>query len=491
MACGQRIRQEREKRRMSQAEGKVRQRYLSGLYDFCSRYGKIKYPMRRGAEMKRTIRAVAALFALALSLSLTACGGKADAGPTQSALPDAPGLANAAPSGTSDAAGIELPQAEPEWPAVENNGGFFVRVGDEVWFRHYGGGTFDEPQLWGDFLSPWPSHPSASMLCCRSEADGTITEALPDDGFGPLWFGIDGFYLTRVTDTGVREAYFKALDGTETPLREGVVAGVSENGRYAAVQVDDGGRENTALYLYNGTRELQSVLPYQYAYYEFAAVTDAGALVYSCHEAAAGDIVSTLRQLDADGGETVLGTLPEQEFEFPPIDLRLEQCVLRDGEVYCVFAWYNGTGHFLTRSLCARAALSRPESLCVMELPAWATEDYSEILPQLYDSETDGVTIVQNLPGSLFAAGNSLFRFDAFGESELIAADLLDPPSHPDDEYFIKPIETAGDAAYLMVMSARRAPEEDVGWRMAYTPGELRYLRVPLDGEARVEALFP
>ena len=73
----------------------------------------------------------------------------------------------------------------------------------------------------------------------------------------------------------------------------------------------------------------------------------------------------------------------------------------------------------------------------------------------------------------------------------LITADLLDPPSHPDDEYFIKPIETAGEAVYLMVMSARRAPEEDVGWRMAYTPGELRYLRVPLDGEARVEALFP
>ena len=437
--------------------------------------------------MKDTLRHILRALALTLILllSLAACGGKTAAGAAQSDPPKTPEA-----SEPPDAASAGPSRSEPERPEVENNGGFFVRVGDAVWFRHYGGGTFDEPQLWGDFLSPWPSHPSASTLCRRGEADGSVTEALPDDGFGPLWFGIDGFYLTRVTDVDTREAYFKALDGTETPLREGVVAGVSEGGRYAAVQVDDGGQQNTALYLYDGTRELRSVLPGELAYLEYAALTDAGSLIYACHEYATGEFVSTLRQLDADGTETVLGTLPEQEFEFPPIDLRLEQCVLRGGEVYCVFAWYNGTGHFLTRSLCARAALSQPDSLRVMELPAWATDDYPGVPPQLYDSETDGVTIVQNLPGGLFVAENSLFRFDAAGESELIAADLLGQPSHPDEEYFVQPIETVGNAVYLMAMSARRSPEDDVGWRMAYTPGELRCLRVSLDSEPQVEPIF-
>ena len=436
--------------------------------------------------MKQIIRAAAVLLALSLSLSLTACGGKV-AGTEQPAPPEA-----AAQPNPSDIANAEPPLPEPERPAVENNGGYFVRVGDAVWFRHYGDGTFDEPQLWGDFLTPWPSHPSASTLCCRNEADGTITEALSDGGFGPLWFGTDGFYLTRVTDTGTREAYFRALDGTETPLREGVVAGVSDNGRYAAVQVDDGGENHTALYLYDGTREVRSVLPGELAYLEYAALTDAGSLIYACHGYGTGEFVSTLRQLDADGVETVLGTLPEQEFEFPPIDLQLEQCVLHDGEVYCVFAWYNGTGHFLTRSLCVRASLSHPDSLRAMETPAWAdADDLSDVLPKLCSSEADGVTIVQNLPGSLFAAGNSLFRFNASGESELIAADLLDQPSDPDEESFIKPIETVGGAVYLMVMNARRSPEDDIGWRMAYMPGELRYLRVPLDGEAQIESLFP
>lgn len=442
--------------------------------------------------MKHGIRMAAALLALTLSLSLTACGGKAAGETAQPAPPETLGLASAEPSGASDITNAEPPQSEPKRPEVENNGGYFVRVGDAVWFRHYGGGTFDEPQLWGDFLTPWPSHPSASTLCRRGEADGMVTEALPDNGFGPLWFGMDGFYLTRVTDTGAREAYFKALDGTETPLREGVVIGVSENGRYAAVQMDDGGESHTALYLYDGTRELRSVLPGEFAYLAFAALTDAGSLVYSCHGYGTGEFAGTLRQLDADGTETVLGTLPEQEFEFPPIDLRLEQCVLRDGEVYCVFAWYNGTGHFLTRSLCVRATLSRPDSLRVMETPAWAdADDLSDVLPKLRRSETGGVEIVQNLPDSLFVAGNSLFRFDDSGESELIAADLLAPSSGPDEESFAKPIEVAGGAVYLMAMSARRSPEDDVGWRMAYTPGELRYLRVPLDGEPQVEALLP
>ena len=431
--------------------------------------------------MKHMVRAAATLIALILPLILAACGGRAAAETTQSDPPEA-----------SDTANVGLPAPEPQHPEVENNGGYFVRVGGEVWFRRYGGGTFDEPQLWGDFLSVWPSHPSASALCRRSEADGTVAEVLPDGGFGPLWFGTDGFYLTRVTDTGEREAYFKALDGTETPLREGVVVGVSDNGRYAAVQLDDGGQQNTALYLYDGTREVRAVLPDELAYLEFAALTDAGSLIYSCHGYGTGEFVGTLRQLDAGGGETVLGTLPEQKFEFPPIDLRLEQCVLYDGEVYCVFAWYNGTGHFLTRSLCVRAALSQPDSLCAMEMPTWAdADDLSDVLPKLCPSDTDGVMIVQSLPGSLFVAENSLFRFDDSGESELIAADLLDQPPHPDDEYFVRPIETAGGAVYLMAMSARRSPEDDVGWRMAYTPpDELHYLRVPLDGEPRVEMIF-
>ena len=431
--------------------------------------------------MKYMVRAAAALLALILSLILAACGWKTTAGTAQSDPSKAPGTAVAEP-----------PQSEARRPEVENNGGYFVRVGGDVWFRRYGGGTFDEPQLWGDFLSPWPSHGSVSTLCRRGEADGTVTEALPDGGFGPLWFGTDGFYLTRVTDTGAREAYFKALDGSETPLREGVVAGVSDNGRYAAVRVDDGGPDHTALYLYDGTRELCSVRPGELAYLEFAALTDAGSLVYSCHGYGTGEFVSTLRQLDADGAETVLGTLPEQEFEFPPIDLRLEQCVLRGGEVYCVFAWYNGTGHFLTRSLCVRAALSRSDSLREMEMPAWADADgLSDVLPKLRQSDTGGVEIVQNLPGALFVAENSLFRFDASGGSELVAADLLGQPPHSDDEYFVQPIETAGGAVYLMAMSARRSPEDDVGWRMAYTPPDrLHYLRVPLDGAPRVETIF-
>ena len=432
--------------------------------------------------MKHMVRAAAALLALILSLILAACGGKAAAGTLQPAPPEPPKLPE-----TPDAVSAGPSQFEPERAEVENNGGFFVRVGGDVWFRHYGGKTFDEPQLWGDFLSAWPSHGSASTLCRRSEADGTVTEALPDDGFGPLWFGTDGFYLTRVTDTGAREAYFKALDGAETPLRKGVVAGVSDSGRYAAVQSDGGGEHHTALYLYDGTRELRSVLPGEHTYRECAALTDAGSLLYLCHDLTEKKLVSTLLQLDADGVETVLGTIFEPDSELF-LNLELEQCVLCGDEVCCVLAWYNGTGHFLSEALCVRATLSMPDSLRMMEMPVWT--DFPDVLPKLCPSETGGVTIVKNLPDSLAVAENSLFRFDASGESELIAADLLKQSTSPDEECLTQTVEAAGGGAYLMVMSARRSPDDDVGWRMAYAPGELRYLRVPFDVEPQAETLF-
>jgi len=178
-------------------------------------------------------RSFVALLLLIAALALTACAKQAQQEPVQFEPPKAPSQTEPAQPAQPAA------PAAAERPEVESNGGEFVRVDDQVWFRRYDDGAIDETQLWGEFLKAWPSHPVASTLCYYDEPRGAVVDAMTDDGFGALWFGVDGFYLSRPMGGADAEAYFKTLDGTETVLGEGRVAGVSDNGRFAAVQNGD------------------------------------------------------------------------------------------------------------------------------------------------------------------------------------------------------------------------------------------------------------
>ena len=88
--------------------------------------------------MKEYLRKAA--LAVFLVLTLSGCGGAGGAEPGASAQPPEAGTGSDRAVETIAAA----PETEPERPEVENNGGFFVRVGDRVWFRYYGEDAMDE-----------------------------------------------------------------------------------------------------------------------------------------------------------------------------------------------------------------------------------------------------------------------------------------------------------------------------------------------------------
>lgn len=370
-----------------------------------------------------------------------------------------------------------------ERPEVENNGGTFVRVGEQVWFRYYDEGTIDETQLWGNFLAVWPSHAVSSTLCYYDVNGDAVNEAFSDDGFGPLWFGVDGFYLSRSADGGQREAYFKALDGAETVLQGGYVAGVSDNGRFAVV-FSEGESDEGSLCVYEGTEKLRFV-PYEDHYQEFCAVTDDGALLYLDRGS------DHLCELKADGTTTVLGALsaPEDYGGFG-YAWELEQCLVNGDEVWCAFGSYEGTGHFLSDVLCVRAQRGAENSLEAVE--DQPTTEYP-FVPKLYVGADGEVCRAEHEPGEVGLndglRGDLVLYEDA--AERVIALNFLRSNIYNDEGYgkSVQTMETIGDAAYLIVADAFRDEANDVGWRMAFAPGEFYYLRVPFSGSG-VETLY-
>ena len=443
-------------------------------------------------RMKRSGKSVALALALCLLASMLAgCGQKAPA-PAAAQEPPAAAQAPAAEKQPSAPAAPQETPAAPEAarPAVENNGGWFVRVGDQVWFRRYGDGTLDETQLWGEFLTTLPSHGGTSELCRYDEKTGKVDAVLEDDGYGRLWYGTDGFFLTRVeegADGAINtHVYFRSPDGAEQELCEGTVNGVSDNGRFLALWHDG------ELTVYEGLEKRYAVPTKDNSmnYMEFAALTDDGDILYVDRDDTVMPAAVTLCQHRLDGSTVELGALPypeETDFFDGPV---LEKCLLDGGDAFFLFAWYQGTGHFFADAVCVRATLGAADSLRELEQPERREGDVDSA-PQLYRG-ANGVALGFVPPDSLSlsdAGCGDLLWHRSETDAVTLAADFIPESPYENGGLIIQSQEVVGGAAYLTVAQAYRMPEEDIGWRAAYMPGEFYYLRVPLRENAEVETL--
>jgi hypothetical protein len=84
---------------------------------------------------------------------------------------------------------------------VKNNGGMYIKIGDDYWFRFYPVEANEQTALWGEYSShPVPGY-EKKMKCLKP--DGTLTDAFTDTGYGRIWYINGKFYLTdRDKSTG-------------------------------------------------------------------------------------------------------------------------------------------------------------------------------------------------------------------------------------------------------------------------------------------------
>lgn len=426
--------------------------------------------------MKQRRWIIAALLALVAVFAAALCG--CTAKPVES--PNAaPPTVEAQPAAQPEQIAAE-PESAPAPVCVENNGAYFVRLSDGVYFHRYGSLAMGEAVLWGDFLGYLDTEQNAAVLCRVDPESGAVTELFEDGCGGKLYWCGDRFYCKRSADDGVHVCTVQ-LDGTVADFGCGSVAGVSEDAAYVALWrygedealrvLDAEGAERCALSVPEGS------------YYEFCGMCGDTAVYLDLTDGHA-----TLCAVNA-AGTVALGELPmESEFEYP----QCEQFLCDGGDVYCLFASYEGSAAMLNDFTVVRAKTGEPGSLTIVQegYDAAQMPDVSEYaLPRLTLSD-GALSYSAALSGTVELtdgiSGDLVYHETPERATRLSAGFIR---AIEQDGLRIQTAEAVDGAAYLIVASMERAPDEDIGWRWAYRLNELYYLRLPLTEDAAVETL--
>jgi len=364
----------------------------------------------------RKIQAVA--FAAALVVALNGCGTKELRKTEEPKAEKQPAITEAA---EEEAVPTPEAQEEVEEPAEETvsvvgNGEFFIQVGNRVYFRQYDEKALSNSALWGDFYSAAPENGSA-QICYLEDGHGRAEVAFADQGYGPLYFYKDRFYLKDSTS-----CYSVKEDGSDRQR----------------VSLD---RNNLADFFVNG----------KYLYYtELNGDTDA----------------VKVKDLDTDKDTTVF-QMPQSDLGYP----QLSQAEVVDGQVYLGVWYVAGSAAIYQGGEIYRAPLdgSNPKGELLKTVGVNEESEEDSIWEmRTFSVNSDGtVKIYDHKPNSAWVLDGDLYISNGNGIASCKNRGFLEDTTG----FFSKRVEQVCQLEgniYAIVNTVRRSAEYDIGWREAY-----------------------
>ncbi|MBR6259480.1 MAG: hypothetical protein IKR21_04645, partial [Oscillospiraceae bacterium] len=305
---------------------------------------------------------------LALMLLLTACAEKSSGDDVPAPQPE-PAVTEKDP---------ETPEtAEPVTYEVENNGGYFVRVDDGVYFRRYGQDSVYKTALSGSFVGGYLATGGQSEIVRYDLNTGKTETVFNDKGSGELYFADGGFYLRQAEGLYGKVSFF-SLDGeTVKDITIGNIVGVSKGGTIAAQSYEERDGVFTDIYRLIKGGEVTDEFVFTDTV-TFAGVTD-DALYIMKSDFDTESYATTYTILEMSGEDTiVLGTLPASEDS--TAGAVVEQFLETEDEVCFVFGYYAGTMHSLNDCMAAKATPGEEDSLSVFDAPEGGSGEVQKVL---------------------------------------------------------------------------------------------------------------
>ncbi|MBE7008355.1 MAG: hypothetical protein E7422_04310 [Ruminococcaceae bacterium] len=410
---------------------------------------------------------------LTLVLALAACGQKA---PEPKATPDA---AENAPVADAQQAQTE------EKDEVENNGGYYVRVNDKVYFRRYGADALGRVAVLGQFAEYW-NVDGESEIVSLDLASGELTALYTEMGSGPLWYGDGGFYLSE-NYGGESAVFWYALDGSKAErVCAGVVLGVTEGGMLAVERADYDMKYRTFYSLYADKKPVaEAELTGDFST-TYAGVTDNGLFLVKTTNTEDDPPVteSSLLQITPKGEVLDLGALPELE-NYGFFDVQVDRFLAFGDKVAVGVGYYAGTGHFLNDMAFAEATASREGS--VRELTVDVETEYEGDMPRLTLDESGALSMAAVLPGELRIdyEDGSLDVYED-GAWRTLAEGVCPQRAEGCGYRRIEQhMDYVGGTAYVTLACTHSLPQDDIGWREASALLDMLYLAVGDGGEVK------
>ncbi len=413
------------------------------------------------------------ILTLALTLLLAACGQK-----PKTAAPETP---------PAPISGGEQTQAETKIE-VENNGGYYVRVNDKIYFRRYGADALGATATFGEFAGEW-NVDGESELVALDPVSGKTETLFAETGGGPLRYGDGGFYLHEVVNERDCVGWY-ALDGSDSELLcAGRPLGITEDGLLAVESTEYTDSYHATYTFYRdkkpvGKAETDNVL---YG----AGLTEKGLFLIGENDGDA-DGAFYVWQIAPDGGIINLGALPETQDDIAYYIAQPDRFLDMGDKVVIGVGYYAGTGHFLNEAQFVEATPGQENTVRELEFPEDVDgEGYdAEGMPYPVPAADGTVAFAPALAGALRIG----WKTEDSGALEIYENGgwrVLREHFKPDyaDGYGYRCIEQhmeyISGTAYVTLACAHASPVGSVGWRDAFTLLDMVYLAVDGGGTVR------
>jgi len=387
----------------------------------------------------------------------------------------------------------QKPNKAAKAPEIENNGGYFVRCGDYVYFRIYGPDALPDTALFAGFMQPVPG--SMSSIWRLNLKTNQYEKLFNDGGYGGLWFFQDALWLNRSTEYG-DIVYNVDLETYEKhDITWGRIACISSDASHLVYEgtLDNG----TQAFFVTGEEEMDQVVYATEGEHLVCCGAVGRDLYFISRNYSADEERDELWQMQSpvgngDGKLICLGVFPKEEGS----SSEFVQFLPAKDRVYVSVEYRQGTGHFYAGSHYVSAIPGKEDSMELLDEEADAVR--GRLFEKLQkETGNSGETYEEeSMKMYLDGSGKLGFSYHAAGEVGLRYNDgafdlvLYESPEAlssedaqtvfenwlPEFEYASEDdiscneqvMEYVGGKVFTMYTESTRAPEEDIGWRYAY-----------------------
>lgn len=371
--------------------------------------------------------------------------------------------------------------------SIDNNGGHFLGVNDNlIYYIESGEDAKSKSKLFGEYINSYCGTSKLMAYDCYKESSELIKEgtfygrmyALGEDIFVNSGEGSSDDYTIFVTVVN------PSTKNVEVIKDEYVIGGDSK-GDYVVTE-GEYNNESTKLYVRKNEPAKLNVgsasdsgdntgIQDQYTitsitvndFAKLIGIED-GYLVVAIH----GEDAKRIKCYDLNDSnkEYDLGMVPDREIESFENYPEYEQCVINDGKVYLRICWYEGTGHFFAEQAFVTADLKTEGSLTKIE--NLEAVDNNEEEPDLFKVENGKVSLVKGIPDTAYLdyVSGDYGYFDKSGEAVKCGTGFgIKYDADGEITFMNECAELVNDRICIINNDLIRDPDNDIGWRYAYT----------------------
>ncbi|WP_197029470.1 hypothetical protein [Butyrivibrio sp. AE3004] len=350
---------------------------------------------------------------------------------------------------------------------VYNNGGYFVKIRDKVYFRNIVPESMEKGATFGEFLNTEFYTMNCPIISydvntCDYEEIGTVA------GTGELYACPEGFYIGETVpdmfDASCTNLY-DPVTKEKSYFCSGLPRGVSESGKILAV--DDSGGGVILTVLYKNGKECARIGG-ENIYYDYAGFAGE-TLITVLHNANEEYILCSV---DESGEITELGMIGNSDHGYGVI----KQFEYHNGYVYLCLGYYEGTGHFLSRWEVVKAKPGEKGSLEIAingdDVPStYEGEGPDPDVQIFYFDKDDTINCSEHVPYKLYMgtgdSGNDLLYYNDLFEECPLVKNFIDSSDYEKCS-IIQDMESIDKTAFIIYADAEADSEYDLGWRTGY-----------------------